>query len=101
MGRTKELLVGLTLSQNEIEEELYLRNDYDYQYQSWKSSKEYVELVNDELFLTKTIYSTFDIENALQYASKSIIIEPREIGKEVYDKLFSQKVTEYLNLKND
>tara|TARA_B110000977_G_C11025261_1_gene472906 strand:- start:949 stop:1254 length:306 start_codon:yes stop_codon:yes gene_type:complete len=101
MGRTKELLVGLTLSQNEIEEELYLRNDYDYQYQSWKSSKEYVELVNDELFLTKTIYSTFDIENALQYASKSIIIEPREIGKEVYDKLFSQKVTEYLNLKNE
>jgi|TARA_B110000093_G_C12926603_1_gene391618 hypothetical protein len=101
MGRTKELLVGLTLSQNEIEEELYLRNDYDYQYQSWKSSKEYVELVNDELFLTKTIYSTFDIENALQYASKSIIIEPSEIGKEVYDKLFSQKVTEYLNLKND
>jgi hypothetical protein len=84
-----------------IEEELYLRNDYDYQYQSWKSSKEYVELVNDELFLTKTIYSTFDIENALQYASKSIIIEPREIGKEVYDKLFSQKVTEYLNLKNE
>ena len=101
MGRTKELLVGLTLSQNEIEEELYLRNDYDYQYQSWKSSKEYVEQVNDELFLTKTIYSTFDIENALQYASKSIIIEPREIGKEVYDKLFSQKVTEYLNLKNE
>tara|TARA_B110000114_G_C15056539_1_gene383529 strand:- start:917 stop:1222 length:306 start_codon:yes stop_codon:yes gene_type:complete len=101
MGRTKELLVGLTLSQNEIEEELYLRNDYDYQYQSWKSSKEYVELVNDELFLTKTIYSTFDIENALQYASKSIIIEPSEIGKEVYDTLFSQKVTEYLNLKND
>jgi hypothetical protein len=42
-----------------------------------------------------------DVVDALQYASKSIIIEPEEVGKEVYDRLFSEKVVEYLNKFNE
>jgi hypothetical protein len=34
---------------------------------------------------------------ATRYASKSITIEPSEVGKEVYDMLFSEKIEEYLS----
>jgi IMP dehydrogenase len=46
-------------------------------------------------------YSNFYIHNALEYASKSINVEPEELGKEVYNKLFSEKVIEYLKINND
>jgi len=35
---------------------------------------------------------------ATRYASKSITIDPSEVGKEVYDMLFSEKIEEYLSL---
>jgi hypothetical protein len=35
--------------------------------------------------------------NSIRYASKQIQIEPSEVGKEVYDMLFSEKIQEYLN----
>lgn len=101
MSRTKNLLDGLNLSEGELEQELYLRNDFDYQWESYRSSADYAELVNSEIARLNKIYSTFDTANALEYASKAVNIEPSEVGKEVYDKLFSEKVIEYLNKSND
>jgi len=43
------------------------------------------------------LYSESDIMGATRYASKSITIEPSEVGKEVYDMLFSEKIEEYLS----
>ena len=94
MSRTKNFLEGLN-------EELYMRADADYHYDIWKNSHQYIDMVNDEVSKLEKIYNQYDIANALQYASDGINIEPQEVGKELYDKLFSQKVLEYLNKQND
>ena len=70
---------------------------YDMEYEEWTNSEGYVAFVNDEIDITKPKYSDGDIMDAIQYAEKSIIIEPQEVGKEVYNRLFSEKVFEYLN----
>ena len=66
------------------------------EYAEWENSEGYVTFVNDEIEITKPKYSDGDLIDALQYARKGIIIEPGEVGKEVYDRLFSEKVFEYL-----
>lgn len=94
MGKVKEQLI------NEMEM-AHLTNqmgDSDYGYQEWLESDEFVEYVNRELDTTKLQYSESDIMGATRYASKSIILDPSEVGKEVYDMLFSEKIEEYLSL---
>ena len=94
MGRVKEQLI------NEMEM-AHLTNqmaDSDYGYQEWLESDEFIEYVNRELDTTKLQYSESDIMGATRYASKSITIDPSEVGKEVYDMLFSEKIEEYLSL---
>jgi len=94
MGKVKEQLI------NEMEM-AHLTNqmaDSDYGYQEWLESDEFVEYVNRELDTTKPQYSESDIMGATRYASKSIILDPSEVGKEVYDMLFSEKIEEYLSL---
>jgi len=97
MGKVKEQLI------NEMEM-AHLTNqmaDSDYGYQEWLESDEFVEYVNRELDTTKPQYSESDIMGATRYASKSITIEPSEVGKQVYDMLFSEKIEEYLSLHRD
>ena len=99
MGRTKELLDELHITEEDIMNELTSRNDDEYQYQKWMESEEFVEYVNAEIDSTKPLYSESDIMGATRYASKSITIPPSEVGNEVYDMLFSEKIEEYLSLK--
>ena len=42
-------------------------------------------------------FSLDDIKTALSYASKYVTIDPAEVGKQVYDVLFAEKVNEYLD----
>lgn len=98
MGRTKELLDELHITEEDIMNELTSRNDDEYQYQKWLESEEFVEYVNAEIDSTKPLYSESDIMGATRYASKQITIDPSEVGKEVYDMLFSEKIEEYLSL---
>lgn len=94
MGKVKEQLI------NEMEM-AHLTNqmaDSEYGYQEWLESDEFVEYVNRELDTTKLQYSESDIMSATRYASKSITIDPSEVGKGVYDMLFSEKIEEYLSL---
>ena len=90
MGKTKELLQQMNESNQMI--------DDSYQYQEWLESDEFVEYVNREIDKTKPQYSESDIMGATRYASDHITIEPSEVGKKVYDMLFSEKVEEYLSL---
>ena len=99
MGRTKNMLDSLDLSEEELNQELYSRGDEDYQYAKWIESKEFAEYINGELDSTRPRYSEHDISSATRYASQQITIEPSEVGKEVYDMLFSEKIEEYLTCK--
>jgi len=92
MGRVKEQMI------NEMENS-HLSNqmaDSDYQYEEWLQSKEFAEYLNGELDSTRPRYSEHDISSATRYASEHITIDPSEVGKKVYDMLFSEKVEEYL-----
>jgi len=104
MGRTKDLFdvdfqFDFEINQEDIDNELMMRNDYDYQIKQWKESEDYVQFVNAEIDKAKPLYSESDIIDAIQYASSHITIEPSEVGKKVYDILFSEKIQEYLSLK--
>jgi hypothetical protein len=99
MGRVKEMAIDLQLNPSDIENELYFRNDYDYQYSEWLKSEEFVEYINAELDSTRPRYSEFDIMKATRYASEQITINPEEVGKQVYDMLYSEKIEEYLCCK--
>ena len=96
MGRTKDFLGSLDLTEEELNAELYSRGDEDYQYAKWIESPEFMEYVNAELDSTRPRYSEHDISSATRYASEHITIPPSEVGKEVYDMLFSEKIEEYL-----
>jgi len=101
MGRIKNMAIDLQLDASDIENELYSRNDYDYQYNEWLKTKEFVEYVNAEIDSSKPRYSESDIMTATRYASEQITIEPSEVGKKVYDMLYSEKIEEYLACKRD
>jgi hypothetical protein len=95
MSRIKNTLLN-DLTQEELERMLYERYNDDSDYSRWMESDEFVNFVNDELATLKPIYSESDIMNATKYASEQIQIEPSEVGKEVYDTLFSEKIKEFL-----
>lgn len=100
MGRTKDLLSDIELTQSEIERELYNRYQDELEYEEWLQTDGFVEYVNAEIDMTRPRYSELDITSAIRYASKQIILEPSEVGKEVYDMLFSEKIEEYLSLNS-
>ena len=98
MGRIKELLNDIDISNEDIEMDLFQRNEDLTQYEEWLNSDGFVEYVNGEIDMTKPRYSEIDVTSAIRYASNQIIIDPSEVGKEVYDMLFSEKIEEYLSL---
>ena len=102
MGRTKDLIDDLNISQEDIEMDLYNRYQDELEYEEWLKTEGFVEYVNAEIDSTKPLYSESDIMGATRYASEQITIDPGEVGKEVYDMLFSEKIEEYLSLhRND
>lgn len=98
MGKTKRGLLNGVMTQEELDQEIYNRYQDELEYQEWLETEGFVEYVNGEIDMTKPRYSESDIMGATRYASKSIIVDPCEVGKEVYDMLFSEKIEEYLSL---
>jgi hypothetical protein len=90
MGKTKELLEQMNEANQMV--------DDSYQYNEWLQSDEFVEYVNREIDKTRPQYSEQDIMDSIRYASTHITIDPSEVGKQVYDMLFSEKIEEYLSL---
>jgi hypothetical protein len=97
MGKVKDNLFE-GLSQEEINDILYNRYKDTIEYEEWLKTEGFVEYVNGEIDSLKPRYSESDIMGATRYASKSIIVDPSEVGKETYDMLFSEKIEEYLSL---
>ena len=97
MGRIKDSL-DIELPQDQLELELYKRYADELEYQEWLQTDGFVEYVNGEIDMTKPRYSEIDMSSAIRYASQQITIDPSEVGKEVYDMLFSEKIEEYLSL---
>lgn len=98
MGRIKELLNDIDITNEDIEMDLLQRNEDQLEYEEWLQSDGFVEYVNGEIDMTKPRYSEIDMTSAVRYASQQITIDPIEVGKEVYDMLFSEKIEEYLAL---
>ena len=97
MGKIKESHLS-NLNDAEIDEIIYKMNeDEEQKYQEWINSDEYIHFVNAQLAETNAVFSTEDIKNALDWAKSAINIEPTDIGKDVYDILFIEKVEEHLN----
>lgn len=97
MGKIKDIL-DIELPQAQLELELYKRYADELEYQEWLQSDGFVEYVNGEIDMTKPRYSEIDMSSAIRYASQQITIDPSEVGKEVYDMLFSEKIEEYLTI---
>ena len=97
MGRIKDSL-DIEIPQDQLELELYKRYADELEYEEWLQSDGFVEYVNGEIDMTKPRYSEIDMSSAVRYASQQITIDPNEVGKEVYDMLFSEKIEEYLTL---
>ena len=98
MGKIKNLLNDVDMFQEDIEADLYRRYKDELEYEEWLRSKEFVEYVNNEVTINTPKYSENDITSATRYASQQITINPSEVGKKVYDTLFSEKIQEYLSL---
>jgi hypothetical protein len=97
MGKIKESHLS-NLNDAEIDEIIYKMNeDEERKYQEWITSDEYIQFVNEQLAETNLEFSMVDVQNALIWAKSAINVEPTDIGKDVYDILFIEKVEEHLN----
>ena len=95
MGKIKEHFLN-----NMTEEEYFQSQSFHdewMEYEEWHNSDEFINMVNNEFNQTWPIYSQIDVENAILYAIDGISVEPSEVGKEVYGKLFHEKAFEYLS----
>ena len=90
MGKVKEVHF-------EFISEMSQMVDVEYQFEEYQNSENYVDDVNEVLQKTAPIYSSADVEHALNYAFDSVVIDAEEIGTEVYGKLIHEKIVEYLN----
>jgi hypothetical protein len=91
MGRVKEQLL------NEHPNLDLDTTDFAYQFELWKKSKEYVNMVNEELIDTQTTYSKSDVKEAVYYAFEAVKVTQFEVGSDVYGKLIYENILEYLN----
>ena len=94
MGKSKGIDIGYNPESGEFE---YNNVDDAYQYEVWKKSKEYVEMVNEEFSRHNPKYSEVDIDNAISNGFKSLVVTSEEVGIDVYEKLFRQHFNEALN----
>jgi len=72
-------------------------SDEEDRYQEWVNSDEYIQFVNEQLNESNETFSFSNIKDALDWAKSAINVEPTDIGKDVYDILFIEKVEEHLN----
>jgi hypothetical protein len=90
MGRVKEQLLDNHYGDIDTA-------DYAYQFELWQKSKEYVNMVNEELIDTQTTYSKSDVNEAICYAFGAVKVTQSEVGSDVYGKLIHESIFEYLN----
>ena len=97
MGKSKGIHIGYNPLSGEFEDMTKQYEDDAYQYEEWKKSSEYIDMVNSEFAKHKPKYSEVDIDNAISNGFKSLQVTSEEVGIEVYEKLFRQHFNEALN----
>ena len=97
MGKSKRINIGYNPESGEFEEMDKQYEDDAYQYEQWKNSPEYVDMVNKEFARHKPKYSEADIDNAISNGFNSLVVTSEEVGIDVYEKLFRQHFKEALN----
>jgi len=84
------------------EEDTYIYGKIkDLEYQEWRESDDYINMVNNELVNYKPEYSKSDVNESICYAFESIKVTQSEVGSDVYGKLIHEKIFEYLNNQNE
>ena len=73
MGKSKGINIGYNPESGEFEDMDKQYEDDAYQYDEWKKSPEYIDMVNIEFARHKPKYSEADIDNALVAARKIAI----------------------------
>ena len=97
MGKSKGIDIGYNPLSGEFEDMTKQYEDDAYQYEEWKKSSEYIDMVNSEFAKHKPKYSEVDMDNAISNAFKSLQVTSEEVGIDVYEKLFRQHFNEALN----
>tara|TARA_B100001564_G_C20241418_1_gene490637 strand:+ start:109 stop:408 length:300 start_codon:yes stop_codon:yes gene_type:complete len=97
MGKSKGIDIGYNPLSGEFEDMTKHYEDDAYQYEEWKNSPEYVDMVNNEFARHKPKYSEAEIDNAISNGFKSLVVTSEEVGIDVYEKLFRQHFKEALN----
>ena len=64
MGKSKGIDIGYNPLSGEFEDMTKQYEDDAYQYEEWKKSSEYIDMVNSEFAKHKPKYSEVDIDNA-------------------------------------
>jgi len=96
MGKIKENLIN-NISVEDFYTLQEMSDEEERRYQEWLESDEYIQFVNEQLAETNLEFSMYDVQSALEWAKSAINVEPTDIGKDVYDILFIEKVEEHLN----
>lgn len=91
MGKIKRLL------DEENQSDFITDKELDEQYNEWKNSEQYAEMINTQFELHKSKYSDAELDNAIKYAFECIMLPMEEVGSDVYQKLWRQHFWEILN----
>tara|TARA_B100000214_G_C23912964_1_gene602253 strand:- start:786 stop:1067 length:282 start_codon:yes stop_codon:yes gene_type:complete len=91
MGKIKRLL------DEENQSDFITDKELDEQFNEWKNSEQYAEMINNQFELHKSKYSDAELDNAIKYAFECIMLPMEEVGSDVYQKLWRQHFWEILN----
>ena len=97
MGKSKGIHIGYNPLSGEFEDMTKQYEDDAYQYEQWKNSPDYVDMVNNEFARHKPKYSEAEVDNAIRNAFASLVVTSEEVGIDVYEKLFRQHFNEALD----
>ena len=87
------------LKQEMLDNQLQFDFVDEYDYEEYRKSNEYAEMVNQEIDKINPKYSELDIEEALSVAFESMNISSDEVGIDVFGKLIKDQVFRYLDSK--
>lgn len=87
------------LKQEMLDNQLQFDFVDEYDYEEYRKSNEYAEMVNQEIDKINPKYSELDVEEALSVAFESMNISSDEVGIDVFGKLIKDQVFRYLDSK--
>ena len=100
MGKLKETYLNNLSEEDQHDLQRLMDLQASEEYEEYRQSNEYVEMVNEEIEKTQPKYSDRDVEEALKVAFQNITIDSREVGPDVFGQLIHDEVQRYLESLN-